>query len=169
MGNYRQSIMQAPSAPDITATRQYGRTKYGYGINVEQDLGSDVGVFARASWNDGRNETWAFTEIDRSISTGISIAGTNWHRSKDILGIGTVMNGLSHDHRDYLAAGGYGFIIGDGSLNYGNEWSTELYYNANLFSEHFFVTPDVAYVVNPAYNKDRGPAFITSVRAHVEF
>jgi high affinity Mn2+ porin len=169
MGNYREAIAASPTAPDVTATRKYGRTKYGYGINLEQELGHGVGLFARASWNDGKNETWAFTEIDRSASFGVSADGGNWGRGQDAMGLGTAVNALSPDHRDYLSAGGYGFIIGDGRLNYGREWITEFYYKANLFSEAFFVTPNFQVVVNPAYNKDRGPAYVAGLRAHVEF
>jgi high affinity Mn2+ porin len=169
MGNYRAAIEASPTAPDVTATRKYGRTKYGFGVNAEQDLGHGVGLFARASWNDGKNETWAFTEIDRSASFGISAEGGNWGRGQDVTGFATAVNALSTDHRDYLAAGGYGFIIGDGQLNYGPEWSTEFYYKANLFSEAFFVTANFQLIVNPAYNKDRGPAMVAGLRAHVEF
>ena len=75
-----------------------------------------------ASWNDGRNETWAFTEIDRSVSIGFLTSGGTWKRPQDHFGIATVVSGLSSHHRNYLAAGGLGFIIGDGALNYGNEW-----------------------------------------------
>lgn len=169
MGSYVQAIQQNPTAPDITATRKYGRTKYGFGINVEQELAKGVGLFARASWNDGRNETWAFTEIDRSASLGLLFDGSLWKRADDTFGIGSVINGLSSYHRDYLAAGGYGFIIGDGQLNYGREWATEIFYRANLFSDAFYVTPHYQFVSNPAYNKDRGPASILGLRVHVEF
>lgn len=169
MGNYQESIMLSPVDPDITTTRKYGRTKYGFGLNLEQELSKGVGMFMRASWNDGKNETWAFTEIDRSVSMGFVLEGSLWKRSNDLVGIGSVVNGLSTYHRDYLAAGGLGFIIGDGKLNYANEWATEIFYKANLFSDSFFVSPNFHFVVNPAYNKDRGPATIVGVRVHVEF
>lgn len=169
MGNYQQAVQQNPNDPDITSTRQYGRTKYGFGVNLEQELASGIGMFARASWNDGHNETWAFTEIDRSASIGVLLDGSLWKRGDDAFGFGTVLNGLSTYHRDYLAAGGYGFIIGDGQLNYGKEWITEAFYKANLFSETFFVTPHYQFVWNPAYNNDRGPASVLGLRVHVEF
>lgn len=169
MGNYLQAIDENPTSPDITATRAYGRTKYGYGINLEQALTKNIGLFARASWNDGHNETWVFTEIDRSASLGLYIDGSIWKRKNDQCGIGSVINGLSSYHRDYLAAGGYGFIIGDGQLNYGLEWTTEIFYRANLFSDTFYLTPNFQFVTNPAYNKDRGPAAVIGLRAHVEF
>ncbi|HZX72958.1 MAG TPA: carbohydrate porin [Cyclobacteriaceae bacterium] len=169
MGNYNESIALQPVNPDITATRKYGRNKYGFGVNLEQELSDNVGLFARASWNDGNNETWAFTEIDRSVSMGLSINGSAWKRKNDVLGIGTVINGLSEPHKNYLKSGGYGFIIGDGQLNYGSEWVTELFYNANILSDAFFLTPNIQLAVNPAYNRDRGPAFIIGARAHIAF
>jgi high affinity Mn2+ porin len=169
MGNYNLAVSQQPLAPDITSTRAYGRTKFGYGFNFAQELSALVGVFGRASWNDGRNETWAFTEIDRSISLGLLFDGKRWKRDGEAIGLGTVINGLSSHHRQYLGAGGYGFILGDGQLNYGMEWGTEIFYRAHLFSEAFYLTPNAQFVMNPGYNKDRGPAFIIGIRAHVEF
>jgi high affinity Mn2+ porin len=167
MGNYVLAINNATL--DIASTRSYGRTKYGLGINVEQELGSGIGLFARASWNDGKNETWAFTEIDHSASMGVSFNGKRWKRNDDAFGIGSVVSGLSEDHSNYLAGGGYGFIIGDGALNYGAEWVTEFYYKAKLFSDTFYLTANYQFVVNPAYNIDRGPAHVIGLRAHVEF
>jgi high affinity Mn2+ porin len=169
MGNYDLSIQETPSNPDITATRKYGRTKYGYGINIEQAITDNAGIFMRGSWNDGHNETWAFTEIDRSVSLGLLTKGERWRRANDQFGFGTVISGLSTHHRNYLAAGGYGFIIGDGALNYGQEWVTEVFYKANLFSETFYLTPNYQFVVHPGYNKDRGPAHVLGIRAHIEF
>ena len=87
----------------------------------------------------------------------------------DQLGIGSVFSGLSTDHRAYLAAGGNGFILGDGALNYANEWVTEIFYKANLFSDGFYITPNYQFVFNPGFNKDRGPAHVIGLRAHVEF
>lgn len=169
MGNYNQAIAENPTAPDVVSTRKYGRTKYGFGINLQQELTDDLGLFARASWNDGNNETWAFTEIDKSISAGLSISGRQWKRANDVVGLAAVVNGISKPHLDYLAQGGYGFIIGDGQLNYGGECIAEIYYRARLFSENFYLTPDYQFVWNPAYNKDRGPAHLVALRAHIEF
>ena len=168
MGNYDLAVEQSPTQPDITTTRRYSN-KYGFGLNVELAIGDHAGLFARASWNDGRNETWAFTEIDRSVSLGMLASGNSWKRPQDKLGLATVVSGISSHHRDYLAAGGLGFIIGDGALNYSNEWATEIFYNANIFHKSFFVTPNYQFVVNPAYNKDRGPANVVGIRVHVEF
>jgi len=120
MGDYRQAVANT-NPPDVIATRNGVRSKVGGGLNFQQELTPDVGIFARASMNDGRHETWAFTEIDNSISGGVSVAGTRWHRAGDTFGAAWVNSGLSDPHRDYLAAGGYGFMLGDGQLNYGRE------------------------------------------------
>ena len=121
------------------------------------------------AWNDGHSETWAFTEIDRSIAVGLSLKGTKWHRPDDVVGLAGTINWLSKDHRDYLGLGGVGFIVGDGQLpNYAPEEIIETYYNFKL-ADHVFITPDFQFVDHPAYNADRGPVFVGGVRAHVEF
>ncbi|MEX8549348.1 MAG: carbohydrate porin [Mucilaginibacter sp.] len=169
MGNYRQAIAENPTAPDVVSTRAYGRNKLGFGLNADQYLSKDFGVFAKASYNDGRNETWAFTEIDRSVSFGGVLAGTSWNRKNDEVGLAFVGNGISAAHRDYLAAGGYGFIIGDGALNYSPEMLAELYYKLNAYKNMIYLTPDYQFILNPAYNKDRGPVHVFSIRAHIAF
>ena len=168
MGNYQKAIAAQPTAPDVISTRSRGSTKFGGVINVEQTLSKDVGIFARASWNDGRNETWAFTEIDQSISVGVVQKKGILRHHSDEFGLATVLNGISKDHRDYLGAGGYGFILGDGKLNYAGEWVTELYYKINLFYAGFWLTPDYQFVMNPGYNQDRGPVHLFAIRAHIE-
>ena len=168
MGNYDEAVAKDPAAPDITATRKYSRTKYGGVINIEQPLSDAWGFFMRGSWNDGKNETWAFTEIDNSLALGFVQKEGFLKRESDELGFATVFNGLSDQHRNYLQQGGYGFIVGDGTLTYKREWITEIYYKVNLFYQGFWLTPDYQFVVNPAYNSDRGPASIFSIRAHIE-
>jgi len=169
MGNYKLATLLQPDSPDITLTRTPGRTKYGMGINMEQDLGENSGVFLKASWNDGRNETWVFTEVDRSISAGFVFNGRKRKRVPDFLGFAAVVNGISKDHQNYLKAGGYGFIIGDGKLNYANEMIAEAYYSFSFQKYHFWLTPDYQFIINPAYNKDRGPVHVFSLRTHIEF
>jgi len=169
MGVYRDAINQNPTAPDVDATQAYGRHKYGFGISADQYLTNDFGVFAKASYNDGKTETWAFTEIDRSLSLGAVLKGTSWSRKDDELGLAFVGNGISKDHQDYLAAGGYGFIIGDGRLNYSPELIAEVYYKVNAYQHKLWLSPDYQFIANPAYNKDRGPVNVFSLRAHVEF
>ena len=172
MGSYNLALRTPPrsQAPDITQVRADGRTKLGFVVNAEQEVSQNVGLFGRYSFNDGRNETWAFTEIDHSGSVGVSSTGTRWHRPEDRLGAAVVMNGISPAHRAYLAAGGQGFIIGDGQLNYALETIGEVYYSIAVPKYHASISPDYQLVVNPAYNRDRsGPVHVVAVRLHVEF
>jgi len=168
-GSYSQAIALSPANPVVDTTQRYGRHKYGFGLNAEQYLNKDLGLFARASYNDGHTETWFFTEIDRSVTFGGVLKGTAWKRIHDDAGLGFIINGLSAPHRNYLAAGGYGFLIGDGKLNYGPEMIGEFYYKFDVYDKKFFLSPDYQFIVNPAYNKDRGPVQVLSLRAHVEF
>jgi high affinity Mn2+ porin len=168
-GNYREAINQNPAAPNVDSTQAYGRHKYGFGISADQYLTKDFGVFAKTSYNDGHTETWFFTEIDRSISFGAVLKGTSWKRNDDELGLAFIGNGLSADHRDYLAAGGYGFLIGDGKLNYSPEMIAELYYKVNAYQKKIWLSPDYQFILHPAYNADRGPVNVFGIRAHVEF
>lgn len=169
MGDYRQALALSPTAPNVDTTQAWGRHKYGFGISADQYLTKDFGVFAKVSYNNGKTETWYFTEIDRSLSFGGVLKGSSWSRSDDELGLAFVANGISNAHRDYLAAGGYGFIIGDGKLNYGTEFIAELDYKINAYQKKFWLTPGYQFLLNPAYNKDRGPVNVFSLRAHVEF
>ncbi|MGZ3745613.1 MAG: carbohydrate porin [Pseudobdellovibrionaceae bacterium] len=166
MGNYRDAINAPSPTKDITLSRRYS-DKTGFGIGVEQKLNPDLGVFSRISWNDGKSETWAFTEIDQSISAGISWNPHLWSNLSDTIGTAVVANDLSKDHRDYLAAGGYGFIIGDGKMTYASEQILEAYYLIHPTKESA-VTLDYQFVANPAYNSDRGPASIFGIRLHHE-
>jgi len=168
-GNYRDAVAQNPSAPNVDSTQAYGRHKYGFGINTDQYLTKDFGIFAKASYNDGHTETWFFTEIDRSFTFGGVLKGTSWKRADDEMGLAFIVNGLSADHRDYLAAGGYGFLIGDGRLNYSPEVIAEFYYKINAYQKKFWLTPDYQFILHPAYNADRGPVSVFGIRAHVEF
>jgi hypothetical protein len=168
MGDYRESLALAPMAPDTLATRAYGREKHGWGLNAEQALTDALGAFARWSWDDGRTESWAFTEVDRSLSAGLSLKGTGWGRAQDRLGLAWVQNGLSPEHRDYLAAGGLGFLLGDGRLSYASERILEAYY-ALAIGKTVSVSLDCQRVWNPAYNADRGPVMLVAVRTHVQF
>ena len=167
MGNYQQSLALNPSAPDIIATRKNGNTKYGFSFNAEQSVTKDMGAFLRAGWNDGHNETWAFTEIDRTLSTGISTNGQKWNRKDDTAGFAYVISGLSAPHRNYLQAGGKGFELGDGNLSYGLEQLSELYYSFEM-KQGLYISGAYQFILNPGYNKDRGPVNVFSARVHVE-
>lgn len=148
--------------------KAYGGSKFGLGVNIEQELSNQTGFFARAGWNDGKYATWAFTEIDRSVTAGISLKGVTWNRTGDTWAVIGIINGLSKNHRAYLKAGGYGFIIGDGNLNYGTEKIIETYYSAQL-NKFLWFSFDYQFVNNPGYNKDRGPVHVFGLRGHVEF
>ena len=166
-GSYRDTLNNPALNLDISQTR-IGRIKYGYVINLEQALTDEVGLFGRWSWNDGKTEIMAFTDIDASLSLGASIKGTRWGRPDDVIGIGGAINALSRDHRDFLAAGGLGPLIGDGQLNYRPERILESYY-AFALNKQLTFTADYQFITNPAYNADRGPVSIFSGRLHGEF
>lgn len=165
MGSYAEALA-AGGVPDVTQSRQYGRSKWGYYAALDNTIGS-FHPFIKTSWNDGNNESWAFTEIDASTALGFQLDGKAWHRSDDKLGLAYVQNNISNLHKEYLEKGGYGFLIGDGRLTYGPEQITELYYNMALW-HHVYISPDYQFVINPAYNKDRGPVHIVSIRLHAE-
>jgi hypothetical protein len=171
MGSYAQAIngyiSGKDAAPDITLYRKQGRVKYGFGLNAEQELTSVWRAFARLGWNDGRNESFAYTEIDRTAEIGTDFRGKKWRRPQDRVGAAFVASGLSPDHRRYLALGGQGFILGDGGLNYGLEKIFETYYTAHLW-RGVSVAIDYQHVTNPGFNQDRGPASVVSFRIHVE-
>jgi len=169
MGSYSEAVLEARPgvSPDITTTRRY-RSKTGAGLNWEQEITDSVGLFARAGFDDGHTETWAFTEIDRTVSSGLSLKGSAWGRTEDTLGVGGVVDGLSPDHRNYLAAGGYGFAIGDGRLDYGTENIVETYYNWKPVA-WLALAFDYQFVDHPGYNRDRGPVSIFATRLHWEY
>nr|WP_246669561.1 MULTISPECIES: carbohydrate porin [unclassified Bradyrhizobium] len=172
-GNYRDALAIEATNPaldinTVMAGIRRDNPKYGFYANAEQQIARDVGLFGRASWNDGQNEILSFTDIDRSISGGLSVKGSYWGRASDTIGIGGAVNGLSSAHRDFLAAGGLGLLIGDGRLNYRHERILETYY-AYAIDKHFTFTADYQLITNPAYNADRGPVHIFSGRLHGEF
>ncbi len=164
-------MLDSSSVPVYTGAiewHKYGGVKYGFGINAEQEISNTAGIFFKASWNDGKTATWAFTEIDKSLSAGINIKGNTWKRPSDNIGIAALVNGISTRHQAFLNAGLYGFIIGDGKLNYGAEAIVEIYYQAKI-TKSFFASVDYQFVNNPAYNKDRGPLHVFAIRGHVSF
>jgi high affinity Mn2+ porin len=173
MGDYADAIASgdaSSSTPNIAADDRLGRSKYGFGFNVEQPLADDgeTGAFARIGWNDGHTEDFAFTEVDRHLSTGVQVSGTHWGRTDDHLGVAYVWHGLSPQHRDYLAAGGIGFVLGDGKLNYGLEQVLETYYRVQL-GQYAQLSPDFQYIQNPGYNRDRGPVEVYSLRIRLNY
>ncbi len=165
LGSYQESL---GDSRNISANGQLGfRTKYGFGINAEQEIRKDLGVFVRLGWSDGKNQVWEFTDVDRTASAGISLKGGTWRRAGDTVGLAAMMNGISAVHRQFLAAGGLGITVGDGKLDYGDEKILEAYYS---FATRWnvWVSPDFQFVANPAYNHDRGQASIFALRLHWE-
>ena len=180
MGDYDQALALAAAnttVPDIAADGRNGRHKYGFGLNGELPLADDgnTGVFMRAGWNDGSTETFVFTEVDRQVSGGAQLSGVHWARKEDQLGAAVVVEGLSSPHHEYLAAGGSGFILGDGRLNYAHEQIAEVYYRAQLLDAigklpvRLQLSPDFQYARNPGFNADRGPVRFYAIRVHVEY
>ena len=160
-GSYAAAIrlaQQTGTTPDIVATRKNGTLKYGFGLNVEQEIIKDFGVFSRLGWNDGKTESFAFTAMDRLATGGVSFRATRWHRQADTLATELTVGGLSGVHAQYLARGGHDFLLGDGSLEYGPEYVWETYYNAQLY-KGVFASFDLQHVANPAYNQQRGPVW----------
>jgi high affinity Mn2+ porin len=154
--------------PEITAHPLQTTTKYGFGANVEQPLTDWLGIFARWGWNEGRHESYAYTEVDETVQVGASAQGSRWKRKLDRAGLAFISNGISREHQEYLALGGVGFLLGDGRLNYGRENIVETYYSLHVW-RGIFTALDAQYVVNPGYNRDRGPVFAPALRLHVEF
>jgi high affinity Mn2+ porin len=180
MGLYRQALEIAAAddtVPNIVADDRPGRRKHGFGLNLEQPLADDgeTGVFLRWGWNDGNEENFAFTEVDNVLSVGAQLDGTHWTRPDDRLGFAVAKEGLDAPQQQYLAAGGLGFLIGDGHLNYGHEQILEAYYRfEHIWPERpgpirWQLSPDFQYIQNPGYNRDRGPVRFWGIRLHVEY
>ncbi len=173
MGDYLVALERARTTgttPDIVADDRPNRRKRGLGLNVEQPLADsgETGLFLRAGADDGTTESFAFTEVERHLSAGVQLAGTHWARASDRAGVALLRHTINDAHRSYLAAGGRGFLLGDGALRYGSETFVESYYRAQLGPDLQF-GPDVQYVRNPGYNRDRGPAWVTSLRASLRY
>src|SRR5581483_3937050 len=172
MGIYRDAILQFDEGlvprPDITNHPWRVTRKYGFGANFEQHLTPNLTAFARFGWNNGKTESFAYTEVDQTIETGLGEDGKGWRRKHDRAGFAFVSNGICRYHQEYLADGGFGFLLGDGRLNYGRENIEETYYTVHLW-RGIYLAADLQHINNPGYNRDRGPVLVPSARAHVEF
>ena len=172
MGSYREAIQAYRAGidpiPDVIAHRRQGRIKYGVGGNFEQALTGWLTAFGRWGWNEGANESFAYTEVNEAIEFGAGANGSLWNRKWDRAGIAVMSNGISSDHQLYLALGGNGFLLGDGALSYGRESIVEGYYTAHLW-RGVFASFDLQHVNNPGYNRARGPVIVPSLRLHLEF
>ena len=172
MGDYRKSVEEyldgRTPTPEITATERFGTVKYGFGFNFEQQLTSNLRIFGRFGWNPDRHESFAYTEVAQTVVFGGDYTGQAWKRPHDRAGLAFVSNAIKRDHQNYLHYGGLGFLLGDGGLTYGRENDTEWYYNAHLW-RGFFGMIGGTYIVNPGYNRARGPVYVGTARLHIDF
>jgi hypothetical protein len=172
MGVYRDAIADffAGKTPRPTITDHPERTtlKYGFGLNFEEQLSSNVRAFGRFGWNEGQHESYAYTEVDQTFQVGGDLAGERWRRKLDKVGAVVVSNAIKKDHQEYLRLGGLGFLLGDGGLNYGRENIFEAYYNLHVW-RGIFSAFDLQHINNPGYNRDRGPVLVPGLRFHLEF
>ena len=172
MGIYRDAVAQFHAGlvpkPDITNHPWHITRKYGFGINLEQNLTPNITAFGRFGWNNDKTESFAYTEVGQTFEAGIGANGAIWHRRHDRAGVAVVTNAICKDHQIYLAEGGLGFLLGDGALNYGRENIVETYYTAHVW-RGIYVAPGLQHINNPGYNRDRGPVLVPSFRAHLEF
>jgi carbohydrate-selective porin OprB len=171
MGSYREAIQAflagTDPQPRIEAHRRQGRIKYGFGLNVEQEITKTVRAFGRLGWNEGQNESYAYTEVDQAMEVGADLRLERWKRPADKVGVAFISNGISRLHQLYLALGGNGFLLGDGRLTYAREDILESYYTARLWRGLYF-SPELQWAVHPGYNKDRGPVVVPGLRLHLE-
>src|SRR5215469_5191367 len=172
MGIHRDAIRQFEEhkvpRPEITNHPWHITRKYGFGANVEQNLSSWLTAFGRFGWDNGKTESFAYTEVDQTFEAGLGANGAKWHRRQDRAGIALVTNAIAKDHQIYLAEGGLGFLLGDGKLNYRRENIVEAFYTVHVW-RGIYVAPDLEHIQNPGYNRDRGPVVVPSFRVHVEF
>jgi carbohydrate-selective porin OprB len=172
MGDYREAVQAflngTDPTPIITNHEHFGALKYGVGYNTQQEITDNFRVFARFGWNDGKTESYAYTEVEQTVLMGGDYFLKRWHRPDDKLGLAFVTNAIKRDHQNYLHYGGLGFLLGDGNLNYGRENIVESYYTWHAWRGMFY-SADVQHIQNPGYNRDRGPAWVGSARMHVDF
>lgn len=170
MASYREATqlgIDTASTPNVALVRRVG-SRSGFAVNLEQEVASDVGAFARFGMNGGDKEAFEFSDINNSVAAGLSIKGDRWSRHDDTVGVAFAINRLSGSARDYFSAGGLGILVGDGALNYGSEKILEAYYTLRANS-HLALTLDFQRIANPAYNRDRGPVNFVALRVHGEF
>ena len=178
MGTYREAVEDflngsdtaryGVTVPTITLHEHFSALKYGMGYNTEQEMTDNLRVFGRFGWNEGQHESFAYTEVDQTVELGADYAGSRWHRPVDKLGLAVVSNAIKADHQEYLKLGGLGFLLGDGNLHYGRENIVEAYYNYHAWRGMFYAL-DIQHISDPGYNRDRGPVWVGSIRAHVDF
>jgi len=171
MGSFADALALAErtdSIPNTALVRHY-RTRLGISLNLEQPVSDDAGLFLRAGWDQGQYEPYEYADIDQTVAGGGSLSGAKWGRKDDTVAVALVVNGISKEHEAYLAAGGLGILVGDGRLPHpGPETILEAYYSlAALKGVH--LTLDSQYIVNPAYDRDRGPVEVIGLRLHGQY
>ena len=167
MGSYADAV-NSPVRPANILNSETFRYKYGFGLNLEQELFKDVGFFSRLGWSDGHTEAWVFSDVDYTANAGLSVKGAAWHRPDDTFGLAGVLNGLSHVHQEFFEAGGVGILAGDGQLDYGWEKIIETYYDFKVWKS-VHVSVDYQFITDPAFNQARGPVSFFGGRLHWEF
>lgn len=178
MGTYREAVQDflngsdaaryGVTVPAITLHEHFGALKYGAGYNTEQEVTQNLRLCGRFGWNEGEHESFAYTEVDQTVELCGDYAGNRWHRPQDKIALAVVSNAIKRDHQNYLALGGLGFLLGDGRLNYGRENIVESYYTWHFWRGMFY-SVDVQHIDDPGYNRDRGPVWVGSLRAHIDF
>ena len=151
----------------ISHRRKGYRYRYGFGLNWEQEVAKDAGMFSRLGWNDGREQAWAYTDVNWTASLGMSVKGGRWGRPRDTFGLAGIVSGASSSNQQFLAAGGLGILAGDGALSYGSEKVLETYYSFQIWKP-IYATVDYQFISNPAFNRDRGPVSVFGGRLHWE-
>jgi high affinity Mn2+ porin len=165
VNNYLEGLTPTPEITD----HPLGTTiKYGFLVNFEQPVNDSLGIFGRWGWNEGKHESYAYTEDDETFLLGVAGAGTAWNRRFDRWGFAFVSNGISKDHQTYLALGGLGFVLGDGRLNYGRENIEEAFYTFHVW-RGIYPSAGLQHINDPGYNRDRGPVLVPTARLHLEF
>jgi high affinity Mn2+ porin len=170
MGSYDDALAlaEATGTTPSTADVRHYTSRPGISLNFEQQLMPNIGLFGRFGWADGSIEPYEFTDIDRTAALGASFGGKLWGRPDDTIGIAGVVNGISSASQAYLNAGGLGILVGDGQLPHpGPEQILETYYSLPVGS--WKVTPDYQFIINPGYNRDRGPVSVLSLRLRTQF
>ena len=172
MGNYREAVQHyfagLTPKPEITSVEKFGTVKDGLEWNSEQEITDNLRIATRFGWNDDQEESFAYTEVGQTIEAAADYDGARWHRPADKIGLAVVSNAIKKDHQNYLKYGGLGFLLGDGTLDYGRENIVEGYYNWHAWRGLFFAL-DTQHIDDPGYNRARGPVWVFAVRGHVDF
>lgn len=172
MGDYREAVNHylegITPTPEITSVEHFDTLKYGFGVNVEQNVTDNLRIGGRFGWNEGQHESFAYTEDDQTFLFGADYAGAAWHRKLDKFGIAFNTNAIKKDHQNYLKYGGLGFLLGDGRLNYAREDIVEAYYNVHAWRGLYYAIGNT-FIAHPGYNQDRGPVDVQTVRLHLDF